>query len=413
MRPVIVIGAGPAGLLAAGRAAECQAPVRLVEKNHTPGKKLLITGAGRCNITTAVERETFIDQFFGQGRFLHPALQVMYRNELLELLARQGVACKVDHQGKYFPVSNQAGDVLSALLCYGQKQGVQLLPDTAVESIQREEDFYILTTSQGSLRAGAVILATGGMTYPGTGSTGDGYRLAAQLGHTIVQPRPALAPLVVEQTFIRDLAGLALPDVVVRLVQPGQKPVTCQGDLLLTHKGVSGPAILRLSRELVGPASLQIDLLPAISQQDLVLAILEQFAQNGRQQVKNSLDRFLPHRLVSPLLAQANIPADRMAAQAGRRLAEPIAQLLKNWQLKVTGTQGVHLAMVTAGGVALREINPATMESKISPGLYFAGEVLDLDGDTGGFNLQAACSTGYLAGQSAAAALLGHSGNNR
>ena len=413
MLPIVVIGAGPAGLLAAGRAAECGAPVRLLEKNHQPGRKLLITGAGRCNITSAVDQDTFIGQFFGQGRFLYPALQTMYREELLDLLAKSGVRCQVDHQGKYFPVTNQAGDVLSALLRYGQKQGTHLVTDSEVLSVEKKQDHFEVTTSQGTVLAGAIILTTGGMTYPVTGSTGDGYRLATHLGHMIVPPRPALAPLITEQSYIRELAGLSLPDVEVRLVQPGQKPITRRGDLLLTHKGVSGPVILRLSRELKGTASLHINLQPSMTRPELASAILEQLAQGGRQHIKNCLDDFLPHRLVAPLLAAAGIEADRVAAQAGRRNAEQIAQAISDWILTVTGTQGVHIAMVTAGGVALREINPATLESKLVPGFYFAGEILDLDGDTGGFNLQAACSTGYLAGQSAAAALLGHPGNDR
>ncbi|NCC75032.1 MAG: NAD(P)/FAD-dependent oxidoreductase [Clostridia bacterium] len=413
MLPIVVIGAGPAGLLAAGRAAECGAQVRLLEKNHQPGRKLLITGAGRCNITSAVDRDTFVAQFFGQGRFLYPALQTMYREELLDLLARTGVHCQVDHQGKYFPITNQSGDVLAAMLRYGQRQGVHLVTDSVVSSIVKKPDHFEITTSQKTVLAGAVILTTGGMTYPVTGSTGDGYRLAAQLGHSIVPPRPALAPLITEQSYVRDLAGLSLPDVEVRLVQPGQKPVIQRGDLLLTHKGVSGPVILRLSRELKGTASLHINLQPAMTRPELASAILERFAQGGRQHIKNCLHDFLPHRLVSPLLTAAGIEMDRLAAQAGRRTAEQIAQAISDWTLSVTGTQGVHIAMVTAGGVTLREINPATLESRLVPGLYFAGEVLDLDGDTGGFNLQAACSTGYLAGQSAAAALLGNPGNNR
>ncbi len=413
MLPIVVIGAGPAGLLAAGRAAECGAAVRLLEKNHQPGRKLLITGSGRCNITSAVDRDTFIGQFFGQGRFLYPALQTMYREELLDLLAKSGVRCQVDHQCKYFPTTNQAGDVLAALLRYGQKQGMHLVTDSAVLSIEKKPDYFEIMTSQGTILAAAVILTTGGMTYPVTGSTGDGYRLAAHLGHAIIPPRPALAPLIIEQPYIRELAGLSLPDVEVRLVQPGQKTVTRRGDLLLTHKGVSGPVILRLSRELRGSASLHINLQPSMTRPELASAILEQFEHGGRQHIKNCLDGFLPHRLVIPLLAAAGVEADRMASQAGRRCAEQIALAISDWTLTVTGTQGIHIAMVTAGGIALREINPSTLESRLVPGLYFAGEILDLDGDTGGFNLQAACSTGYLAGQSAAAALLGNPGNQR
>lgn len=413
MLPIVVIGAGPAGLLAAGRAAECGAPVRLLEKNHEPGRKLLITGAGRCNITSAVDRDTFIGQFFGQGRFLYPALQTMYREELLDLLARHGIRCQVDHQGKYFPVTGQASDVLAALLHYDQKQGVQLMTDSTVQSIQRVQGPFEIKSNQGTVLAGAVIVTTGGMTYPVTGSAGDGYRLAAQLGHSIVPPRPALVPFVVKQTYLHELAGLSLPDVEVRLDQPGQKPVTRRGDMLLTHKGISGPVILKLSRELQSSADVHINLLPSYTRPELIAAILREFAQNGRQHIKNCLDGFLPHRLVAPLLAAAGIESDRMAAQAGRHIAEQIARAMSDWTLTVTGTQGIHSAMVTAGGVSLREINPASLESRLVPGLYFAGEVLDLDGDTGGYNLQAACSTGYLAGQSAAAALLRHTSNDR
>ncbi len=389
-------------MIAAARAAECGAMVWLLEKNSQPGKKLLIAGAGRCNVTSDADLKTFIDQYFGQGRFLYPAFSHFFRPELLELLASYGTPCQVDHQGKYFPVSNQAKDVLAALKRYASAQGVRLLTQADVQAIRQDETGFQLVTANEMLKASAVILATGGYTYPSTGSTGDGYRFAQDLGHTVVPPRPALAPLLVAEKYVHSLAGLSVDDVEVSLVQAERKTVRRRGDLLLTHKGVSGPVILRLSRDLAKSGQLEINLLPAFSRSELTAKIQQLFEQGNRQQIKNCLDALIPHRLVEPLLTAAGLPADRVAGQAGHELAERVAEVLQRWRLTVTGTQGLHLAMVTAGGIALREINPATLGSKLVPGLFLAGEVLDLDGDTGGYNLQAAFSTGYLAGESAA-----------
>ena len=376
--------------------------VWLLEKNSQPGQKLLVSGAGRCNVTGNADQKTFIDQFFGHGRFLYPAFSHFFRPELLELLAKYGTPCQMDHQGKYFPVSNQARDVLAALQRYASSQGVRLINDVAVHEISVVEAGFLLKTNAGDYKAAAVILTTGGITYPSTGSTGDGFRFAAQLGHTIVQPRPALAPLLVTEKYVHELAGLSIADVEATLIQKDLKPMRQRGDLLLTHKGVSGPVILRLSRELARTGELEINLLPSWSRLDLTEQIRSLFESHSRQQVKNCLDSLIPHRLAEPLLAAAGLPGERVAGQASRDLAERVAQALQRWRLTITGTQGAHLAMVTAGGVELREVNPATMVSKRIPQLYFAGEILDLDGDTGGYNLQAAFSTGYLAGESAA-----------
>jgi predicted Rossmann fold flavoprotein len=389
-------------LIAAGRAAESGAMVWLLEKNSQPGKKLLIAGAGRCNVTSSADLKTFVDQFFGQGRFLYPAFSHFFRPELLELLANYGTPCYLDHQGKYFPVSNQAKDVLDALQRYASAQGVRLLTGTTVLEVHRHEADFHLVTDQGNLGAAAVILTTGGFTYPSTGSTGDGYRIAQALGHSIVKPRPALAPLVVAESYVHQLAGLSVADVEVSLLQTGHKTVRRRGDLLLTHKGVSGPVILQLSRDLATAGQLEINLLPSLSRPELTSQILSVFALHNRQQIKNCLDLLIPHRLVEPLLIAAGLPPERMAGQMNQDFAGRVADSLQRWRLTVTGNQGVHLAMVTAGGIALREVNPSTLASKLVPGLYFAGEVLDLDGDTGGYNLQAAFSTGYLAGESAA-----------
>ncbi|MDD2533946.1 MAG: NAD(P)/FAD-dependent oxidoreductase [Eubacteriales bacterium] len=402
------MGGGPAGLIAAGRAAECGAPVILLEKNEQPGRKLLITGAGRCNVTTQDDVDDTIARFFGQGRFLYPALSHFYRPELLDLLSHYGTPCVVDHQGKYFPVSNQANDVLQALLRYVHQQGVQIRLNHRVHAIKTIQSYpdsptqFVVSTSQGDLSAQAVILATGGMTYQSTGSTGDGYLLAESLMHPINRVRPALVPFLIRESYVHELSGLSLQDVQVTLHQIEQKSISQRGDLLLTHKGVSGPVILRLSRELHREGTLEINLLPSYTHEALITELLRLFAQNPRQQLKNALDSLVPHRLVVPLLKSTGFETDMQTAQAGRELAGRLATALQRWTLTVTGQAGQHLAMVTAGGVSLKSIQPSTLASKRVPGLFIAGEVLDLDGDTGGYNLQAAFSTGWLAGESAA-----------
>ena len=375
----------------------------LLEKNETPGRKLLITGAGRCNVTTADDKDQAISRFFGQGRFLYPAFSQFYRPELLELLAQHGAPCRVDHQGKFFPVSDRANDVLDALLRYARSNGVQIRTQVTVSGIALRPAGFLIRTNRGDLKACAVILATGGQTYQATGSTGDGYQLAAQLGMPVTRIRPALVPLLIREPYIPALAGLSLPDVAVTLLQDGQKPVRDRGDLLLTHKGVSGPVILRLSRALFSQGQLVINLQPSARPDELAATIQKNCAAHPRQQLKNCLDSLIPHRLAEPLLLAAGLPADCQAAQVGRVLAERVAQALQNWTLQVSGQAGQHLAMVTAGGIDLKAVKPATLGAKQIPGLYFAGEVLDLDGDTGGYNLQAAFSTGWLAGESAAA----------
>lgn len=343
-----------------------------------------------------------MERFFGQGRFLYPAFAHFYREDLLDLLRQHGTPCRVDHQGKYFPVSDQAADVLKALTDYARSQGVQIRTGVAATGILHDSRLKVVTHA-GLLPAAAVIVTTGGQTYPSTGSTGDGYRFAAQLGHTIERIRPALVPLNIEESAYRELAGLSLDAVEVTLLQEGQKPVRDKGDFLFTHKGVSGPVILRLSRALLSTGTLMINLMPDQSHDQLSQQILTLCSEQPRSQLKNVLDSLIPHRLAEPLLNAAGLPAALKAAQVSRKQAEQIAKALQQWALKVSGHAGQHLAMVTAGGVSLQEVQPKTMESKQIPGLFFAGEVLDLDGDTGGFNLQAAFSTGYLAGESAAA----------
>lgn len=382
----------------------------MLEKNAQPGRKLLITGSGRCNVTSHLALPDFIDQYFGQGRFLYPAFHRFFRPELLGLLADHGTPCHLDHQGKYFPESDRAEDVLAALLRYAKGNGVRLETGCPVHAIRQTESGFIVVTAAGERAASAVIVTTGGMTYPVTGSTGDGYAWAKSLGHTIQPVRPALVPLVCAQPQLRALSGLSLPDVQCTLKQPGQKHARLRGDLLITHKGVSGPVVLRLSRYWVnkesganGPGTqLVINLAPDLEQSDLQATLAESLLAQGLHQLKNSLDRFMPRRLAPLVIAAAGLSAELPAEKTGLAACERLAQAIQHWSLPIVGQQGLHLAMITAGGVSLREVDPATLGSKKTPGLYFAGEILDIDGDTGGFNLQAAFSTGFLAGVSAA-----------
>ncbi len=409
MDPVVVIGAGPAGLLAAGHAAELGMPVILLEKKPAPGRKLLLTGSGHCNVTNVATLDSFIEHYFDGGRFLYPAFHAFFRPELLALLERYGAPCQADQQGKYFPLSNQAGDVLAALTAFNRQTGVRLLVNCPVHELlcNSRRQLTGVATSQGVMAASAVILAAGGSSYPGTGSNGDGCRLAAAAGHQITPLRPALVPMDIEQGWVSSLAGVSLQQVDVRLERAGKMVAHTQGDILMTHSGLSGPAIMRLSRYLPAAAEdmarqqwqLRLNLLPAAK--DLLSLIRRQLQAAPRQQIKNALSGLLPQRLLESLLTVADIPADLVAAQASPGQLATIARIITDLTLSITGTRGYKEAMVTAGGVSRKEVVPQTMASRLVAGLYFAGEVLDIDGDTGGYNLQAAFSTGWLAAASA------------
>lgn len=404
---VVVLGAGAAGLMAAIRAAELGARTLLLEKNRRPGVKILMSGGTRCNITHDCDERGIVAAYGPPGRFLHSALADFGVQDTLDFFHAEGVPTKIEERGKIFPVSNRAGDVLAALLCRIDRSGAVLaLSEPVVELTHRAPSFTVITP-QRSVQSRHVVLTTGGLSYPGSGTTGDGYRIAASFGHTIVSPRPALTPITTDAAWIADLRGITLPDVRLTLASHTEKPIRRRGSLLFAHFGLSGPVALDLSRAISGhpepkSLSLSIDLLPDVSETALDRWLQEQALNSGKKQLANVIATRLPHRLAETLLIQAHLAPERKSAGLTRADRQTLVRLVKQLQIPVTGTLGFEKAEVTAGGIALEEIDSRTMQSRKQPGLFLAGEVLDLDGPIGGYNFQAAWSTGWLAGGSAA-----------
>jgi predicted Rossmann fold flavoprotein len=400
---VVVLGAGAAGLLAAARAAEGGGRTLLLEKNRRPGVKILMSGGTRCNLTHATDNRGIVEAYGPPGRFLHSALAAFSVDDTTAFFHAEGVPTKVEETGKVFPVSNKATDVLAALLRRLGRSGAALALDEPVRDWERAADGFVLTTPRRTLRAGRVVLTTGGQSYPGSGTTGDGYRLAAKFGHAIVPPRPALVPVTTAAPWVAELRGITLPDVAVRVLDGPRVLAGRRGSLLFAHFGLSGPVVLDVSRAVSGHARpealiLEIDLLPAMREADLGEFLRSESAASGKRQLAGVLSAHLPRRLGEILLTLAGLPADRTAAALSKEQRGGLARLLKGVQVPITGTLGFKKAEVTAGGIALEEVDSRTMASKLVPGLFVAGEVLDLDGPIGGYNFQAAWSTGWLAG---------------
>lgn len=411
---IVIIGAGAAGLTAAIRAGELGAPVLVLEKMMSAGHKILISGAGRCNLTNQAPLDQFIGQYFNHGRFLYPAFRRFFRPELIDLLQSGLVPVVTEPSGKVFPTSSRSADVVQALYSRAVSNGVIFRFQEPVQEIILEHDRAVaVRTSRGHFPAAAVILTAGGASWPTTGSSGDSYRLAEQIGHRVVPIRPALVPLLVPEPMIYSLSGLSCPNVELKLMNSGRVTGKAEGDLLFTHFGLSGPAILRLSRDFDAKkptdSKIEINLLPQFSQAELADHLEKNLRHSPRRHLTNVLGgELLPHALILALLAMTGTSGDLVAAQISRGRIEQIARVLQHLTLPVSGTRGFREAMVTAGGIDLRDIDPRTMASKRVAGFYAAGEALDLDGDTGGFNLQAAFSTGWLAGDSAARLWLGN-----
>ena len=406
---VVVVGAGAAGLLAAVRAAELGRRVLLLEKNRRPGVKILMSGGTRCNVTHATDERGIVAAYGPPGRFLHSALAALGVQETIDLFEAEGVAVKVEETGKVFPVSNKARDVLDALLRRLHRSGATLALEEPLRDLQARPPGFALTTPGRVVAARRVILTTGGQSYPGSGTTGDGYAIAARLGHTIVPPRPALVPVTVDAPWVAGMRGVTLPDVGVRVMEGATALRAERGSLLFAHFGLSGPVVLDLSRVVSGhpqprDLALELDLLPGRKEADLDEQLRVETAASGKKQLSAVLAAHLPRRLCDVLLPLAGLPADRKAAALSRPDRARLVGCIKRLRLPVTGTLGFGKAEVTAGGVALAEVDSRTMESKIVPGLYIAGELLDLDGPIGGYNFQAAWSTGWLAGGAAAGA---------
>ena len=408
-RRVIVVGGGAAGLMAAGQAAEMGAETLLLEKMNRPGRKLRIAGKGRCNLTNVAPVSEFIAHFGPNGRFLRQAFSRFFNSDLVAFFEELGVRTVTERGGRVFPASGQAQDVVDALVWWIGKQGVTLQTRSPVERLLVEGERVVgVQVSRRIYRADAVIVTTGGASYPATGSTGDGYRLAQAVGHTIVPIRPALVPLETAGDVAARLQGLSLRNVTVRMWVNGKKLAEAFGEMLFTHFGVSGPIILSLSRQVVDALRLgqrvvlSIDLKPALDEGKLDARLLRDLDAHGKQQFRTLLKGLLPRKLIPVCIDLTGIPSDKMAHQITSEERQRLRTWLKDFRLEVTGHRPFTEAIITAGGVDTREVDPRTMASRLVKGLYFAGEVLDVDADTGGYNLQAAFSTGWVAGQSAA-----------
>ena len=406
MWDVIIIGAGAAGLMAAIRAAERGKKTLLLEKNRKPGVKILMSGGTRCNITHATDNRGIVEAYGPTGKFLHSALAAFSVEDTIAFFEANGVPTKVEETGKIFPVSNKASDVLDALLRRLRLSGAELRLDESVLDLRRTSEGFQINTSRRTLIAPKVIVTTGGQSYPGSGTTGDGYRWLTAFGHTIVEPRPALVPLTTNAPWVQPLRGITLPDVKVQILEPGAPSEGARrGALLFAHFGLSGPVILDISRIVSGhphPETLilQLDLLPDWRDEKLDEHLRAESLASGKKNLVAILPESLPRRLCETILEQSGMPVDRKAAGLRKEERARLVQSLKRLQIPLTGTLGFKKAEVTAGGVALSEVDSRTMQSKRVPGLYIAGEVLDLDGPIGGYNFQAAWSTGWLAGSS-------------
>ena len=410
---IVVIGGGPAGMIAAIGSSKAGNQVTLIEKNNILGKKILITGKGRCNITNAIDISDFINNVPGNGQFLYSAFESFTNNDIIELLKKEGVNVKVERGNRYFPVSDKAEDVRYALERQVRKCGVNIKLNCKVDKIEvdSEKRVYAVVAEGKKIKADKVVLATGGKSYPNTGSTGDGYLIAKSLGHTISDIRGSLVPLVSKNGECKKLQGLSLRNVAIEIVDIAlnKKIYGDFGEMLFTHFGVSGPTILSSSAHLLryknidekmnsNKIVLKIDLKPALSLEQLDSRILRDFEEMKNKQFKNSLDKLLPKKMIDTVVEKSGISGEKLTNAITKSERQKLVNLLKCFEININGFRPVEEAIVTAGGINIKEINPKTMESKIIKGLYFAGEIIDVDAYTGGFNLQIAYSTGYVAG---------------
>ncbi len=406
MSSVVVVGGGAAGMMAAIAAAGKGHSVRLYEKNEKLGKKLFITGKGRCNVTNACDMEELMAGVVTNARFLYSSFYGFTNQDVIDLLARFGCRTKVERGNRVFPVSDHSSDVIRALGDGLRDMGVQVRLNTAVDSLILEDGRVRGVRTRGGKEdaADAVVVATGGLSYPTTGSTGDGFRFAADAGHRVTELSPALVPFNVREIELaKELQGLALKNVEVTILDGGRELYREFGEMLFTHFGVSGPVLLSASSFCTGairrgPLTMEIDLKPALSEKQLDERILRDFGEARNKQFKNTLSHLYPAKLVPVMIRLSGISPDKQVNEITKAERERLNALTKHFTMTLTGLRDYKEAIITQGGVSVKEINPSTMESKLVRGLYFAGEVLDLDAVTGGFNLQIAWSTGWAAG---------------
>jgi predicted Rossmann fold flavoprotein len=399
---VAVIGGGPAGIIAAGAAAERGHDVLLFEKNEQLGKKLFITGKGRCNITNAAPIEEFFNNIVTNRNFLYSSLYTFDNNAIIDLLGRYGLSTKVERGNRVFPKSDKSSDVIKAFKRYLDQVGVDIRLNSEVSHIKYDgESFTVFIKNGGEFTFDRLVVTTGGKSYPATGSTGDGYLFAKSVGHTITELRPSLVPIELSDSWVKELMGLSLKNVSLTAYQ-GKKEVHSEfGEMVFTHYGISGPIVLSMSNyvnDIRSDLRLTLDLKPALDEEKLDARIIRDFNQFSNKQLKNALNDLLPQRLIPWVIKASGIYPDKVVHQITKEERESLVTALKNFPLHFKGFRPIEEGIVTSGGVNVKEINPSTMESKIIPGLFFAGEIIDVDALTGGYNLQIAYSTGYLAG---------------
>ncbi len=429
---VIVVGGGAAGLMAAGRAGQYGVRVLLLEKMESIGKKILVSGKTRCNLTNAAELKDFIAMYGANGRFLYHAFHHFFRPELLNFFAGYGVETKQERGGRIFPASDNARDIVQILERYLIDNQVELKLNSKISTVKKNNGLFEVETSHGFYRTKALILATGGASWPQTGSTGDGYKFSANLGHRIVSPKPALVPLIVEEIdLVKSMQDVSLRNVRATAFQGRAQEINSKltpqanygrgekkaprapiiesrfGEMLLTHFGLGGPIILLMSLAVVealknGPVAILVDLKPALTREQLRARLQKDFDNHGKKNIGQILKEYLPGKMIDPFLAAIPLDREKQANQINAKEKEEIIEYLKTLRFNIKSALPLARAIVTAGGVSLAEIDPRTMGSKLVPGLYFCGELMDIDADTGGYNLQAAFSTGYMAGNSAA-----------
>lgn len=406
MKRVVVIGGGAAGLMAAVIAGREGAKVTLLEKMNYVGKKMGITGKGRCNITNACDMSDFIKNTPGNGKFLYGAYERFTNEDLLQLLHDAGLETKVERGGRVFPASDSALDVRNTFMKLMKHYGVDVHLEEPVKKLLVDDGVVTgVVTDKETYHADAVVIATGGKSYPATGSTGDGYILAAQVGHKITDIRPSLVPIVMEESWVKDLMGLSLRNVELSVVAKNKVQAKMFGEMMFTHFGITGPIVLSLSHTVgklmrkknIGTIGLDINLKPALSPETLDKRLQKDFDLYSKKQLINGMKDLLPSRLIPLIIELAGIDPQKPINQISKEERQQIGYMLQHMPLTVKGLRPVEEAIVTAGGISLKEFNPKTMESKLVKGLYGAGEVLDIDAFTGGYNLQAAFSTGYVA----------------
>ena len=406
MSKVIVVGGGAAGMMACHAAAMCGHQVTLLEKNEKLGKKIYITGKGRCNLTNASDMEVLFANVMSNRKFLYSAFYTFDNNQVIDLFEMNGMATKTERGNRVFPVSDHSSDVISTMAKVLKNDNVEVKLNTTVQSLIIKENKACGVIVNGKeISADNVILCTGGLSYPSTGSTGDGYEFAKKAGHRIVDCTPSLVPFNIREEWVKDLQGLSLKNSAVTIYDEKKKLYSDFGEMLFTHFGVSGPMILSASgnikaAEFAKPLKLVIDLKPAMTEEQLDKRILRDFDENKNKQFRNSVSKLLPSKLIPIIIDLSGIDPDKKVNEISKEERNHFVHLLKNLTMTINGLRGWNEAIITKGGINVKDVNPSTMESKLVSNLFFAGEVLDLDAMTGGYNLQIAWSTGYLAGLS-------------